>query len=167
MDDLGYWEGDLDDWEGDREAIRRALIERLEEAGVLRYERSHGGRVWYLYERAGVLRVLQLPKGVTKKPWIDIRAQRIHIEGKWRLMYTLSDIECLLCESPTLEGQAQRRQSAEYGLQRALLISCKDVGLEGTKELINTFFRDLKEQHDDDLEWDDFKWDDFKWDDLL
>jgi hypothetical protein len=168
MDDLGYWEGDLDEWESDQEAVRRALAERLEEAGVLRYERRHGERVWYLYERTGVRRVLQLPKGMNFS-WKGIRAQRIYIDGKWRLMYTLAEIEHLLSESPTLEGQAHRRQGAEHWLEQALLIGCKDIGLEGTKELINAFFRDLI---NGDLEWDDFKsdefkWDEFKWDDLV
>jgi hypothetical protein len=156
---------ELYQYERDQEALKRAISQRLEEAGVLHYDRVyHDGYVRRFYERSGVLRELQIPKDAPKKNWIS--AERIHVEGKWRLMYSLFDIESLMRESPTIEGQAKRRQSAELWIQQALIYGCADIGLEATKEIVNTFFRSLKHQHDDDFEGDDLDWENFEWDDI-
>jgi hypothetical protein len=148
----------ISDYIHERDMIKRAVAQRLEEAGVLYFESTddHGSLRRY-YERIHTLKELQIPKDIPKA--YQITAQRMCLAGKWRLMYDLNAIMRMLEDSPTFEGKAKRQRAAEHKLRLALLDCLHefdniDVVSDIIADTFTTFRGDLRQSHRDDIDWD-------------
>jgi hypothetical protein len=103
--------------------ILQAAIERLTESGVPWWPNKKGEPEYF--DKKRTLAVLQIEPlddatcaqdKVPKYP----RASRVFLDGKWRLVYDRHALaDEIIPDSPVLEGQAQRREHADFLRQLA------------------------------------------------